>query len=79
MVDPGYTKPPPEVGRLNVLQACSAEGSGGGGRWGLGGVWGGGWAGFGGLATRAGGGGAKGPPPFYWSPTGVWPTACTLA
>ena len=86
----GYSKPPPEVGRLNVLQACRAVGSGqwavgsvgsgGGGSWGLGGGGGGGlgrcrWP----CHVGGGRGAAKGPPPFHWSPTGVQPMACTLA
>ena len=57
---PSYTKPPPEVGRLNFLQACRARGQwGGGGRRLLGGAWGGGGGAFGGLVARGGGGGKR--------------------
>ena len=71
-VGSGCSKPPPEVGRLNVLQACRAVGGGGGGRRGLCQARGGGGVGFGGLATRGGGGGGGGkrPAPLLPVPNG---------
>ena len=75
----GYTKLPPVVGRLNVLQACRAVASGGRGRE------------AGGRAVPRGGGGRlwrcftvgggvrNTAPPLLRFPTGGQPTACTLA
>ena len=75
-VGPGYTRPPPVVGRPNVLQACRARGQWRGGwRRGLGGALGGA---FCGLATLGEGGGGK-RPRFTGPLRGGQPTACTLA
>ena len=63
-VGPGYTKPPPEVGRLNFLQACRAEGNGGGRVAGAGrGVGGGGLGRFLWPSHGGGGGGRQKPTP----------------